>query len=84
MLKMKSIIYYNFVGFEVKFVHDVIGKHFKWTKMFQSTVPNNRYVNVTLYLLIKSLNATVLAFEVDKEFEKPFQKRPKNVSKPRK
>ena len=40
--------------------------------MFQSTVPNNRYVNVTLYLLIKSLNATVLAFEVDKEFEKPF------------
>ena len=53
-------------------------------KMFQSTVPNNRYVNVTLYLLIKSLNAAVLAFEVDKEFEKPFQKRPKNISKPRK
>ena len=42
--------------------------------MFQSTVPNNRYVNVTLYLLIKSLNATVLAFEVDKEFEKPCKK----------
>ena len=42
--------------------------------MFQSTVPNNRYVNVTLYLLIKSLNAAVLAFEVDKEFEKPCKK----------
>ena len=41
--------------------------------MFQSTVPNNRYVNVTLYLLIKSLNATVFAFEVDKKFVKPFK-----------
>ena len=52
--------------------------------MFKTTVPNNRYVNVTLYLLIKSLNATVFAFEVDREFEKPFKKRPKNISKPRK
>ena len=42
--------------------------------MFQSTVPNNRYVNVTLYLLIKSLNAHFIAFEVDIKFVKPFKK----------
>ena len=52
--------------------------------MFQSTVPNNRYVNVTLYLLIKSLNAPVFAFEVDIKFVKPFKEDQKNISKPRK